>query len=203
MKKLKIILSFIYCRAGDLVKITRRIIDSLKNNAQFPNPTPALTDVENKLEEYLVSLSDAGGRDREKVAIKDNKQAELRQLLTDLAHYITQTCKGDKAMLLSSGFDITPERSNQQKVPPKLQAEMAMPGQVTTRIKRITKARAYVHQITADPLTPQSVWASETSLQPEHTFTGLTSASKVWLRIIVIDRYGKQIVWEPVARIVQ
>ena len=80
---------------------------------------------------------------------------------------------------------------------------MGMPGQVTTRVKRVTKARAYVHQITADPLTPQSVWTSETTLQPEHTFTGLASASKVWLRVIVIDKSGKQIVWEPVARIVQ
>lgn len=203
MKKLKIILTFIYCSAGNLVKITRRILDSLKGNAQFPNPTPALTDIEKKLEEYLVSLSAAGGRDREKVAIKDNKQAELRQLLTELAHYVTQTCKGDKAMLLSSGFDISSEKSSSQKAPQKLQVEMGMPGQVTTRVKRVTRARAYVHQITADPLTPESVWTSETTLKPEHTFTGLASASKVWLRIIVIDRSGKQIVWEPVARIVQ
>lgn len=203
MKKVKIILSFIYCSAGNLVKITRRILDSMKDNAQFPNPTPALTDVEKKLEDYLLSLSAAGGRDREKVAIKDNKQAELRQLLTELAHYVTQTSKGDKAMLLSSGFDISPEKGSPQKAPPKLQAEMGMPGQVTTRVKRVTKARAYVHQITADPLTPQSVWTSETSLQPEHTYTGLTSASKVWLRVIIIDKSGKQIVWEPVARIVQ
>jgi hypothetical protein len=203
MKKVKIILTFIYCRAGDLVKITRRILDSMKGNAQFPNPTPALTDVETKLEEYLASLSAAGGRDREKVAIKDNKQAELRQLLTELAHYVTQTSKGDKAMLLSSGFDITLEKSNAQKAPQKLQAEMAMPGQVTTRVKRVARAKAYVHQITAEPLTPQSVWTSETTLKPEHTFTGLASASKVWLRVIVIDKSGEQIVWEPVARIVQ
>ena len=64
MKKLKIILTFIYCSAGNLVKITRRILDSLKGKAQFPNPTPALTDFEKKLEEYLLSLSAAGCRDR-------------------------------------------------------------------------------------------------------------------------------------------
>lgn len=203
MKKLKIILTFIYCRAGDLVKITRRILDSMKDNAQFPKPTPAPADIEKALEEYTVALSNAGGRDREKVAIKDNKQAALRQLLTDLANYVTQTSKGDKAMLLSSGFDITPERTGTQKSPPKLQAEMQMPGQVTTRVKRVTRARAYVHQITADPITPQSVWTSETTLKPEHTFAGLTSASKVWLRVIVIDRYGNQVIWEPVSRIVQ
>jgi hypothetical protein len=111
MKKLKIILTFIYCRAGDLVKITRRILDSLRNNAQFPNPTPALDEIDKALEEYLVSLSNAGGRDREKVAIKDSKQAALRELLLDLAHYVTQTCKGDKAMFLVVGLILPPKEA--------------------------------------------------------------------------------------------
>jgi hypothetical protein len=52
-------------------------------------------------------------------------------------------------------------------------------------------------------MTPQSVWISETTLKPDHTFTGLESASRVWLRVIVIDRYGDSIYWDPVLRIVQ
>ncbi|HEY8897769.1 MAG TPA: hypothetical protein VIM79_23245, partial [Niastella sp.] len=59
------------------------------------------------------------------------------------------------------------------------------------------------HQYTADPLTPQSVWISETTLKPAYTFTGLTSGAKVWLRVIVIDQYGDSIFWDPVLRIVQ
>lgn len=106
-------------------------------------------------------------------------------------------------MLLGSGFEINADTARAQKAPPKLQVELGMPGQVTTRVNRVTKARAYVHQYTADPLTPQSVWISETTLQPVHTFTGLESASKVWLRVIVIDRFGEQIHWDPVLRIVQ
>jgi hypothetical protein len=206
MKKIRInrILStFRYCRAGDLVKITRRILDSLKDNAQFPNPIPALSDVEKALQEYSMALSDAGGFDREMVAIKDNKQAMLRQLLTELAYYVTQISKGDKAMLLGSGFDINADTGTPQKAPPKLRVELGMPGQVTIRVGRVTKARAYVHQYTTDPLTPQSVWISETTLNPVHTFTGLESASRVWLRVIVIDKKGEQLFWDPVLRIVQ
>jgi hypothetical protein len=206
MKKIRInrILStFRYCRAGDLVKITRRILDSLKDNAQFSNPIPALADVEKALEEYSAALSDAGGFDREKVAIKDNKQAILRQLLTELAYYVTQISKGDKAMLLGSGFDINADTGTPQKAPPKLRVELGIPGQVTIRVGRVTRARAYVHQYTADPLTPESVWVSETTLNPVHTFRGLESASRVWLRVIVIDKKGEQIIWDPVLRIVQ
>lgn len=203
MKKSKIISTFIYCRDGDLTKITRRILDSLKENTNFPNPIPTLADVEKILQDYVGSLSDAGGFDRVLVSIKEDKKAILKQMLTELAYYVTQTSKGDKTLLLSSGFDINVERGNPQKTPPKLQAELGMPGQVTTRVNRVTKARAYVHQFTADPLTPQSVWISETTLKPAYTFTGITSGAKVWLRVIVIDQYGNTIYWDPVLRIVQ
>jgi hypothetical protein len=199
----RILSTFNYCRAGDLIKITRRILDSLKDNTQFPNPTPTLADIEKALSEFSTALSNAGGFDREMVAIKDGKQAILRQMLTELAYYVSQICKGDKAILLGSGFDINADTGKPQKAPPKLRVELGMPGQVTTRVNRITRARAYVHQYTADPLTPQSVWISETTLKPVHTFTGLQSASKVWLRVIVIDRYGESIYWDPVLRIVQ
>ena len=196
-------MKFNYCRAGDLIKITRRILDSIKENAQFPNPTPGLAEIEQALEEFVTALSNAGGFDREKVAIKDGKQANLRQMLTELAYYVTQICKGDKALLLSSGFEINGETAKTPKAPPKLQVELGRPGQVTTSITRVTKARAYVHQYTADPLTPESVWIGETTSKPTHTFTGLESASRVWFRVIVIDKKGNPIYWDPVLRIVQ
>jgi hypothetical protein len=206
MKKVKInriLFAFNYCRAGDLIKITRRILDSLKDNTQFPNPTPALADVEKALQDFTAALSNAGGFDREMVAIKDGKQAILRQMLTELAYYVTQICKGDKAMLLGSGFEINADTARPQKAPPKLRVELGLSGQVTTRVNRVTKAKAYVHQYTVDPLTPDSVWISETTVKPEHTFTGLASASKVWLRVIVINKDGESIYWDPVLRIVQ
>jgi hypothetical protein len=194
MKKIKInriLLTFSYSRAGDLIKITRRILDCMKDNTNFPNPTPALADIEKALEEFSAALSNAGRFDRELVAIKDNKQVILIQLLTELAYYVAQICKGNKAMLLGSGFDINGDIVKRQKALPKMQVELGMPGQLTTRVNRVTRARAYVHQFTADPLTPESVWISETSLKPEHTFTGLTSASRVWLRVIVINKDGE------------
>lgn len=206
MKKVRlnrILSTFNYCRAGDLIKITRRIVDSMKENTHFPNPTPALAEIDKALEDFTVALSNAGGFDREKVAIKDGKQAILQKMLTELAYFVAQICKGDRAMLLASGFDLNGDTAKSQKSPPKLRIELGQHGQVTTRVSRVTRARAYVHQYTPDPLTPQSVWISETTLNPAHTFTGLESASKVWLRVIIIDRNGESIYWDPVLRIVQ
>lgn len=159
--------------------------------------------IEKTLLEYIAALSAAGGRGRVLVSIKDDKKAILRELLMDLAHYVTQTAKGDKTILLESGFDLNADKGASPKEMPKLQVDLEMPGQVTISIKRMTGARAYVHQYTPDPLTQQSVWISETSLKPQHTFSGFESAAKIWVRIIVIDKKGESVYWEPVSRIVQ
>jgi len=136
-------------------------------------------------------------------SIKDDKKAILQQLLKELAYYVTQTAKGDKTLLLASGFEMSAEKIASQKMAPKMEVELDIAGQVTISIPRATGARAYVHQYTPDPLTSQSVWISETSLLPEHTFNGFESAAKIWVRIVVINKKGESIYWEPVSRIVQ
>ena len=202
MKK-KIISSFIYCRDGELIKITRRILDSLKQNAQFPNAGPLLEVIEKALEEYIAALSAAGGRDRVLASVKDDKKTILQELLLELAHYVTQTAKGDKTLLLASGFDLNADKSYSQKNETSLSVELGIPGQVTIRIKRVSRARVYIHQYTPDPITPQSIWTSENSIKAEHTFSGLESGAKIWLRIIVVDKKGESIIWEPVSRFIQ
>ncbi|HUP11590.1 MAG TPA: hypothetical protein VM187_05250 [Niastella sp.] len=202
MKK-RIISSFIYCRDGELIKITRRILDSIKQSTNFPNAGLSLELIEKALEDYALALSAAGSRDRVLASVKDDKKAILQQLLKELAYYITQTAKGDKTLLLESGFELNVERGASQTAVPKLKVNIEVPGQATVSVPRATGARAYVHQYTPDPLTPQSVWVSETSLKPQHTFNGFESAAKIWVRIIVIDKKGESIYWEPVSRIVQ
>lgn len=195
--------TFNYCREGDLAKLTRRIIDSMKDNTLFPNPPHALADVESLLGRYSTALSNAGKGDREMVAIKDNVKAELRLVLADLAHYVTQVAKGDRAILISSGFDLNAQRVKRLQAPPKLAVDLAVAGQATTRVKRVAKARAYVHQYTAHPLTSDSVWISETKTVPEHTFTGLATGSRFWFRVIVVAQDDEKVYWEPVTRIIQ
>lgn len=202
MKK-RIIFSFIYCRDGELIKITRRILDSIKQNANYPNAGPLVDLIKKALLEYIAALSAAGGRDRVLVSIKDDKKAILQALLMELTNYVTQTAKGDKTLLLASGFDINADKTTSQKTEPSLLVKLDTPGQVTISIKRVSRARVYIHQYTPDPITPQSVWKSENSINAAHTFTDLESGAKIWVRIIVVDKNGESIYWEPVSRIVQ
>jgi len=124
--------------------------------------------------------------------------------LDELSDYVTTTSNGDKTMLLSSGFDITGDKDLSQTLTPieKLVVVSDQPGQATTRVKRVAGARSYVHQYTADPLSTDSVWVSETTTEREHTFSNLKSVVRYWFRVIAVGK-GKQFVYStPVARVI-
>ena len=108
-------------------------------------------------------------------------------------------------MLLNSGFEIIGIKSESQDLLPitGLTVMSEVPGQATTRVKRVAGAKSYVHQYTADPLSPDSVWVSETSINREHTFSNLRSVARYWFRIIAIGKGNQTVYSPPVARVVQ
>jgi hypothetical protein len=196
-----------YRRTSDIkaLKLGDRVSDSLKDNARFPEANATRTKLEKSCNDFRGSISIAGRNDRTLSSAKNDIKAELIGLLDELADYVTTTSNGDKTMLLSSGFDITGEKDLSQVLPPieQLVVVSELTGQATTRVKKVTGARSYVHQYTTDPLSPDSVWVSETSTEREHTFTNLKSVAKYWFRVIAIGK-GKQAVYSPpVARVIQ
>jgi hypothetical protein len=186
-----------YRRTSDIkaLKLGDRVTDSLEDNAKFPEANATRTKLEKTCNDFRGAISIAGRNDRTLSSAKNDIKAELIGLLDDLADYVTTISNGDKTMLLSSGFDITGEKDLSQVLSPieKLVVVSELPGQATTRIKRVAAARSYVHQYTTDPLSPDSVWVSETSTDREHTFTNLQSVARYWFRVIAIGK-GKQAV---------
>ncbi len=195
-----------YRRASDLktLGIGDRISDSLKGNEKFPEAETTRLTLENKCNEFRKSISIASRNDRMLSSAKNDLKAEIVGLIDNLADYVTITSNGDKTMLLSSGFDITGDKDVLQALPPieKLVVMCDQPGQATTRVKRVAGARSYVHQYTADPLSPDSVWAGETTTEPEHTFSNLKSVVRYWFRVIAVGRGKLSVYSMPVAKVV-
>jgi hypothetical protein len=201
--KSQIIFSFNRGSDASLAKLARSIVSNLKNNAHYPGVTEAVTGIEKALSEFDVALSNAAGRDKTMISIKNDKKAVLRELLASLVVVVTQISKGDRSMLLSSGFDVSKERDKPRKLPPNLVVDLVVPGEATIRVRKIAGTRAYVHQHTPDPLTPESVWTGETTASREHTFRGLKSTAKMWFRVIVLEKSGASTYLEPVLRVIQ
>lgn len=191
-------------RDSDTITQGYRIVEKMENNPNFPDAPTALADAKKVLPELQSAVSDAKGRDVEAVALKNNKKAELIALLVVLAEYVTLTCKGDRVKLLSSGFPISGASSTQvDQVIQELDVQLGVPGEATTRVKRLSRARAYLHQYTTELPGSETVWHSEGSKFPYYTFSGLTSVSKYWFRVVAISAGGEKITSPIVTKVIQ
>lgn len=188
----------IFRNQRDLVIICQRVKEKMKNNPVFPNPPAALAELEKVLPEFEVALVNAKSRDKEWVAIKNNKKVSILALLEEVADYVIATSKGDKALILSSGFDVTDEQSASAKPSVEaLEVELGAPGEAIMRAKNPKGAVAYVHQYATEPPGPNTVWHSEGSTTGNYTFTGLNSDKRYWFRVVAVGRKG-QMAYSPV-----
>jgi hypothetical protein len=188
-----------------ILKLCGRVVQGMKNTEMFPNPIPAVSEVEKKYADYQVALNIAGRFDRTLASAKNDRKAELIGMLEKWDDYVTAISNGDKTMLLYSGFDIAGIKSTEQDLTPieQLDVEIGPIGQAIVSIKRVPGAKMYAFQCTPDPITPESVWSTETTTDRENTFTNLNSIAKYWFRVIAYGR-GKQTVTSMlVSRVIQ
>ncbi|OQP64028.1 hypothetical protein A3860_21660 [Niastella vici] len=188
----------------DLVTLIKRVIEKSKGNPAFPNLPAALADLEKVLPELEEALVKAKSRDKEWVAIKNNKKAIAIALLEELAAYVIAASKGDQALILSSGFDAI----NGQATPPAtaieiVDVQLGAPGEAIVRVKKVASAVAYVHQYTTELPGPNTVWVSEESSIREHKFKGLASDKRHWFRVIAIGRKGQKAISPVVSKSIQ
>jgi hypothetical protein len=193
-------------REGDSEIITSgyRITGKMDNNENFTDAPAELEEAKQLLPVLQVSVSNAKGRDIEAVNEKNEHKARFIVLLTILAAYVTEKCKGDRGKLLSSGFAISGDKSNRNEpVVSQLEVELGAPGEATTKVKRVRAARAYMHQYTTEPPTTETVWVSEGSKNPYYTFSGLSSVAKYWFRVVAISQEGQRVYSPVVTKVIQ
>jgi hypothetical protein len=200
----KILTTYKYASDTNLLSDMHRILGKMEGNSNFPQPPAALDTLKKELPGFIMALTNASGGDQEKVAIKNDLKAIMVDLMTELASYVTEICQGDRTMLLSSGFDLTREKGDNNMSDIKdLQVALGRPGEAATRIKRVTGARAYIHQCTIEPLTSNSVWTSKFIAEPTYTFNGLQSKERYLFRVIAVGLKGQEVVSPEVTRVIQ
>jgi hypothetical protein len=188
---------------GKLAITSGYVIYKLENNPAFPNPPNALAALKEILPEYQTALADALSRDKQKVAIKDKKKEIVVNLLNELADYVNAICKGNRTLLLSSGFDISENDTSLEPAIEKLEVILGESGEATTRIKKVTGAIAFVHEYATEPPGPNTAWTSRGSSLSRYTFTKLTSDKRHWFRAVAIGRGGKVGYSPIVTRVIQ
>jgi hypothetical protein len=90
-----------------LVEKGRNHVKMLEGNPAFTEPTPKLTDITAQCDE-LDKANQAFDFNRGKVEkqTRDTLYRELKAMIQELAGYVQANCKGDRDLILSTGFDV-------------------------------------------------------------------------------------------------
>ncbi|HEX6432156.1 MAG TPA: fibronectin type III domain-containing protein [Niastella sp.] len=191
-------------RDNDLISFAHGVRGKMDNNPTFPEPPAALANLKKVLPEYEEVNYKARGGDEEMRFIRKAMRANVIALLSELAEYVTLTCNGDPAKLVSSGFELNKERGTKAMLPIKeLKVTIDRTGEAVTQVKKVAGAKAYIHQYTPDPLTGDNVWVNKVTTNPSYTFTGLKSTEKYWFQVIAIGLNGQETASPPVSRVIQ
>jgi hypothetical protein len=183
-----------------------RVVEKTENNPNFPNPPAALGELKTKLPAYRTARANAKGGDKEMVSLKKEMKDIMQTLLQEVADFVTATARGNRTLILNSGFDVPGETNSSRTLPPsieKLDVELGQAGEVKTIARNVTNAKAYTHQYTKEQPNAHSEWIGIGSSHASHTFEGLTSGQQYWFRIVVVG-YKKQKAYSPiVSRFIQ
>jgi hypothetical protein len=178
----------------------------MTGNAFFPTPTPTLATLETSIDSCDAALSLAQDGSRTKIAAKNERRAELIQVLIALGNYVIFESGSNEVMLLSSGFPVSKQR---EPMPPLENPQILKledgpnAGDLKIAIGAVKGSRTYVYQYTQDPLTADSEWTGLNSTLTKFIFSQLQSGKKYWCRVLAYGTKDQVVYSDPVARIVQ
>jgi hypothetical protein len=192
-------------RERDLSTTIQRVLNNMDNNSTYPDPPSALAELRKMHPELQDALANARGRDITMVSIKNDKKVIALNLLQEVADYVTLKSKGDRTLILTSGFYVSNEtiKRNQPPSIEKLEVNLGQAGEATTRVKNVTGVKSYIHQYTTEQPTLNTVWAGMGTSLGSYTFEGLISDKRYWFRVVVVGTNDQRAFSPVVSRVIQ
>ena len=195
MRTTKIIISFSRYSDAELDNKAQAILNSVKGNKYFPEPTPAVSDLEAALKAYADALAAADDGGRLKIVQKNAARKVLEQSLRTLGAYVTMVAGGDREILASSGFDLSKDPGTTAPIEAPQGIEVILrtnPGEVEVRVNPLDNVRLYHFEYTPDPVTTASEWTEVTDTRRKRIISGLESGKKYSFRVGASGQYGSK-----------
>lgn len=206
MKIAKLIKDYSKLSEANLDFKAQMVVINLTDNPNFPVTEPSIANFTLIKNAYTAALQNSADGGRTAVAIKNQAKEDLLTNMRNLALNIEAQAQGDKAKLVSSGFDLAADGENVQPLasPSNFQiADGLNAGELKLSVKAVAQAVSYLHEYTEGPVTEDSKWISKVSTSREHTFSGIRSGIRVYGRVAVIGRKGQEVYSNVLTRVVQ
>lgn len=186
-------ISFLRRGEADLAVKAQSIVDAMTGNTSFASPTPTLATVQAAITRFNGALATAAEGGRALTAAKNAAKAELIGLLRSLALYVQQTCNGDMAMLLSSGFQARKSPQRAGVLPPPQWMTLAtnnVSGRFHVRCKKVMNASSYEVQACNQPGAEEAWQDMGTYSSSRMVVVGFTPGLIYWVRVRGIGAAG-------------
>lgn len=173
----------------------RNHVVMLNGNADFPTPTPTTVDL-TKACDKLEAASNAYNFNRGKLEkeARDVAFAELKFLIRELGAYVQNNCKGEKELILSTGFDVRRPSVPVGDLPAPgnvIAITTLFPGRIDVRWDGVKGRSAYEVYINDGDPSSESGWKLLV-VTPKTRFiaTSLTSNKIYAFRVVAIGPVG-------------
>ena len=186
MAKIKIITSYSKLRDDDLDTKSQVIINSMKDNANFPSPVPDLDELSKIRDAYVSALTAKQSGNKQATALKNETRIALETELTALAMYVQLNCRNNEVVALSSGFDLAKSRSAIGVLSAPTDFKVvngAGSGSFVLSSKKVVGAKSYIFEYTLAPFTADSVWTAQSGSAKSITLEGLTPGQQYAFRM--------------------
>ena len=154
----------------------------------------------------LAEAEEAQNTAKQKTAAKEAARVGLETVLTDRGSYVERKSGGDKAKILSTGFDVRSEGT-----PSGIPAQVANlslstgdnAGELDMHWDAVNGGKiTYEIHTSPDPVSPTSWTNQPRSTKSKTSLTGLTSGARVWVRVRATGSGGEGAWSDPVSKIV-
>ncbi|HNU57625.1 MAG TPA: fibronectin type III domain-containing protein [Flavobacteriales bacterium] len=180
--------------ATGMVERARSHEQRLDGNAAFPTPVPSLATITTAREALEAAITDALDGSRTAIAIRKARRTELKQLLDQLAGYVSSVAEGNELAILSSGFEVRRRNTPlpEPGAPKGLRAALsAHPGRAVLDWEPARGAVTYHVQVNRSSPDDAAAWELVgVSTRSRYTVNGLADAKPHWFRVSAIGAAG-------------
>ncbi|WP_205509793.1 hypothetical protein [Longitalea arenae] len=200
--KRKLALNFKETKDSDLYLIANYVVESMTDNEYFPDPGMMIIELREISTQFSQAMSEAGNKDRVKIAIKNDLKVLLIKKLKEVGAFVRNESKGAETPMFSSGFPIfTPREEIILKAPTHFKVlPGANPGEILMKVRRVHGAKSYQYRWTPDPITPASVWQSEIDTRCKRVIRGLPLGINYWFEMIAIGSNSQMVYTQRLSR---
>lgn len=188
-------LGFTGVTAPALVGMGRNHVTMLTGNADFPTPSPALVDISKACDELDTAVQAfTFNRGKLEKEARDLAFLALKDLIRELGGYVQANCKGQKELILSTGFDVRRPSTPIGLLPAAQNVRalvMPYPGRLEVRWDGRRGRLGYELSYTAgDPLDPAGWKLLVVTTKNRYVVEDLVSNTVYTFRVVVLGAAG-------------